>query len=159
MRIYCLIRMAICNISWPTSGGVNLQADSPFFTMNRAPKATERIERRLQQQLVVITYALMCLIRPARLHKLIDIANLPFWMLPVPAGVGNRGSSAVSRLVQNGKLSGAEMWCLDHDRKLLDTVGNANTVVVRKEEPHMVPLPTVTALWSDMCSRVWHSLP
>lgn len=65
-------------------------------------------------------------------------------MLPALAGVGNRGSSAVSRLVQNGKLSGAEMWCLDHDRKLLDTMGNANKVVVRKEEPHMVPLHIVT---------------
>ena len=64
----------------------------------------------------------------------------PSNMLPGATGVGNRGSSAVSRLVQNGKLSGAEMWCLDHDRKLLDTVGDANTVVVRKEEPHMVIL-------------------
>lgn len=54
------------------------------------------------------------------------------------AGVGNRGSSAVGRLIQNGKVSGAEMWCLDHDRKVLEQAGSANTVVVRKEEPHMV---------------------
>lgn len=52
-------------------------------------------------------------------------------------GVGNRGSSAVGRLIQNGKVSGAEMWCLDHDRKVLEQAGTANTVVVRKEEPHM----------------------
>lgn len=54
------------------------------------------------------------------------------------AGVGNRGSSAVGRLIQNGKVSGAEMWCLDHDRKVLEQAGSANIVVVRKEEPHMV---------------------
>ena len=53
-------------------------------------------------------------------------------------GVGNRGSSAVGRLIQNGKVSGAEMWCLDHDRKVLEASGTANMVVVRKEEPHMV---------------------
>ena len=54
------------------------------------------------------------------------------------AGVGNRGSSAVGRLIHNGKVSGAEMWCLDHDRKVLEQAGTANTVIVRKEEPHMV---------------------
>lgn len=79
------------------------------------------------------------------------------------AGVGNRGSSAVSRLVQNGRLSGAEMWCLDHDRKLLDTIDTANTVVVRKEEPHMVHacsfmLTTpedhfVRNAWCSMCQK------
>ncbi|DBA92080.1 hypothetical protein WJX77_001940 [Trebouxia sp. C0004] len=52
-------------------------------------------------------------------------------------GVGNRGSSAVGRLIKNGKVSGAEMWCLDHDRKVLEGSGTANVVVVRKEEPHM----------------------
>jgi len=52
--------------------------------------------------------------------------------------VGNRGSSAVGRLINNGKVSGAEMWCLDHDRKVLEASGTANVVVVRKEEPHMV---------------------
>lgn len=44
----------------------------------------------------------------------------------------------MGRLVQNGKVSGAEMWCIDHDRKVLEQAGTANTVVVRKEEPHMV---------------------
>ena len=53
-------------------------------------------------------------------------------------GVGNRGSSAVGRLIKNGKVSGAEMWCLDHDRKVLEGSGTANVVMVRKEEPHMV---------------------
>ena len=52
--------------------------------------------------------------------------------------MGNRGSSAVGRLIHNGKVSGAEMWCLDHDRKVLEQAGTANTVTVRKEEPHMV---------------------
>ena len=60
----------------------------------------------------------------------------------ISAGVGNRGSSAVGRLIKNGKVSGAEMWCLDHDRKVLEASGTANVVVVRKEEPHMVrPCP------------------
>ena len=63
---------------------------------------------------------------------------LTFHCCAAAAGVGNRGSSAVGRLVQNGKVSGAEMWCLDHDRKVLEQAGTANTVVVRKEEPHMV---------------------
>lgn len=44
----------------------------------------------------------------------------------------------MGRLIHNGKVSGAEMWCLDHDRKVLEQAGTANTVVVRKEEPHMV---------------------
>ena len=44
----------------------------------------------------------------------------------------------MGRLIHNGKVSGAEMWCLDHDRKVLEQAGTANTVIVRKEEPHMV---------------------
>lgn len=52
--------------------------------------------------------------------------------------MGNRGSSAVGRLINSGKVTGAEMWCLDHDRKVLEASGTANVVVVRKEEPHMV---------------------
>ena len=62
------------------------------------------------------------------------------------AGVGNRGSSAVGRLIKNGKVSGAEMWCLDHDRKVLEGSGTANVVVVRKEEPHMVCHHTLDCL-------------
>ncbi len=62
------------------------------------------------------------------------------------AGVGNRGSSAVGRLIKNGKVSGAEMWCLDHDRKVLEASGTANVVVVRKEEPHMVRKRTFKCL-------------
>ncbi len=62
------------------------------------------------------------------------------------AGVGNRGSSAVGRLIKNGKVSGAEMWCLDHDRKVLEGSGTANVVVVRKEEPHMVRYNTLGRL-------------
>ena len=75
----------------------------------------------------------------------------------VLAGVGNRGSSAVSRLVQNGKLGGAELWCLDHDRKLLETVGSANTVVVRKEEPHMVRTLSQKHscwVWDTLCALI-----
>ena len=54
------------------------------------------------------------------------------------AGVGNRGSSAVGRLIHNGKVSGAEMWCLDHDRKVVEPAVTANPVIVRTEEPPMV---------------------
>ncbi len=70
------------------------------------------------------------------------------------AGVGNRGSSAVGRLIKNGKVSGAEMWCLDHDRKVLEGSGTANVVVVRKEEPHMVRHHTHSYL--PNCSRGTH---
>lgn len=52
-------------------------------------------------------------------------------------GVGNRGSSAVGRLINNGRVSGAEVWCVDHDRKVLEASGTGNVVLVRKEEPHM----------------------
>lgn len=67
-------------------------------------------------------------------------------LLSYLAGVGNRGSSAVGRLIKNGKVSGAEMWCLDHDRKVLEGSGTANVVVVRKEEPHMVRQCTLGCL-------------
>ncbi len=75
-------------------------------------------------------------------------------LLYCPAGVGNRGSSAVGRLIKNGKVSGAEMWCLDHDRKVLEGSGTANVVVVRKEEPHMVRHRTLSCL--PNCSGGMH---
>ena len=77
-------------------------------------------------------------------------------LLHCPAGVGNRGSSAVGRLIKNGKVSGAEMWCLDHDRKVLEGSGTANVVVVRKEEPHMVRHRTLGCL--PNCSGSIHAI-
>ena len=56
------------------------------------------------------------------------------------AGLGNRGSSAVGRLIEHGKVSGAELWCLDHDPKGLEAVssahgGSSNVIVIPKAEP------------------------
>lgn len=55
-------------------------------------------------------------------------------------GLGNRGSSAVGRLIEHGKVSGAELWCLDHDPKGLEAVssahgGSSNVIVIPKAEP------------------------
>ena len=66
-------------------------------------------------------------------------AILPRGSAPT-AGLGNRGSSAVGRLIEHGKVSGAELWCLDHDPKGLEAVSNAhggssNVIVIPKAEP------------------------
>ncbi|KAK9810099.1 hypothetical protein WJX72_004870 [[Myrmecia] bisecta] len=48
-------------------------------------------------------------------------------------GVGNRGSSVVGRLIQQSRISGAELWCLDSDRNVLDASGAPNTILIPKE--------------------------
>ena len=42
------------------------------------------------------------------------------------------------QLISIGEVSGAEVWCVDHDRKVLEASGTGNVVLVRKEEPHLV---------------------
>ncbi|GAB4813227.1 hypothetical protein N2152v2_000273 [Parachlorella kessleri] len=55
-------------------------------------------------------------------------------------GVGTRGASALNKLVQHGKgqldalqVAGAELWCVDIDRKVADSVPGAQVAVVPKE--------------------------
>lgn len=52
-------------------------------------------------------------------------------------GVGARGSSAVSHLMEHGKVPEAELWCLDTDRSVLEACSAPNVVLVPKEGTRM----------------------
>ncbi|KAK9846543.1 hypothetical protein WJX81_006281 [Elliptochloris bilobata] len=45
-------------------------------------------------------------------------------------GVGVRGSSAVDRLHARGCVAGAELWCLDNDRRALEACAAPNSVLL-----------------------------
>lgn len=47
-------------------------------------------------------------------------------------GVGSRGASAISKLVQHGKVNSAELWYLDVDKAALDAAPTPNTLLLPK---------------------------
>ncbi|PRW61363.1 domain-containing 2 [Chlorella sorokiniana] len=47
-------------------------------------------------------------------------------------GIGSRGASAISKLVQHGKVNNAELWYLDVDKAALDAAPTANTLLLPK---------------------------
>lgn len=49
--------------------------------------------------------------------------------------VGSRGAAALHKLVSKNAVPGAEMWCLDVDPNMLDSVPFATGVVVPKDSP------------------------
>ena len=51
-------------------------------------------------------------------------------------GLGGRGAAAVAKLLASGKAAGADVWCLDVDRKVLEGVpAGASTLLLPKDDP------------------------
>ncbi len=50
------------------------------------------------------------------------------------AGVGKRGASAIDRLVANGRVANAEVWCVDSDRRALDACAASHTLLLSDQQ-------------------------
>ena len=49
-------------------------------------------------------------------------------------GVGKRGASAIDRLVANGRVANAEVWCVDSDRRALDACAASHTLLLSDQQ-------------------------
>ena len=70
------------------------------------------------------------------------------------AGVGKRGASAIDRLVANGRVANAEVWCVDSDRRALDACAASHTLLLSDQQSSVDVSPghEWTAFYMPLCS-------
>ena len=71
----------------------------------------------------------------------------------VLSGVGKRGASAIDRLVANGRVANAEVWCVDSDRRALDACAASHTLLLSDQQGSEDVSPLQHTTLGLYCSR------
>lgn len=77
----------------------------------------------------------------------------------IAAGVGKRGASAIDRLVANGRVANAEVWCVDSDRRALDACAASHTLLLSDQQvsEEVTPGHIMVLSCASWCSSLFTS--
>lgn len=77
-------------------------------------------------------------------------------MYEMVAGLGARGGSAITQLLQAGEMTGAEVWCIDAERRTVDAPHAKIHILETDAVSFRYQCFNREHLHCPMCKVVWH---